>query len=136
MKKAVKDFFEIVKETIVGENGESIPNDYTEGEMHAYRCYENSMTNGFTVNGHDVIACETLPKHGHITEFFNMLHEAEADEIAVTTENGLLDFIKGADAANWKVIGGCFVESHQDRTPTSTIVSGILLQAAAADRQE
>ena len=44
MDKKIEDFFEIIKETVIDAEENGKPSGFKDGELCAYHCYEESMT--------------------------------------------------------------------------------------------
>ena len=128
MKQITTDFFDIVRDTVVDAEEAGKDSGYSEGALTAFHCYEGSEMNCSMVNGRFMFECDKLPERDQIGEFFEMLHEAELTEAAVTAKEGIFDFIRHADAYGWKVSGGCYVERHLFKDQPPTIIPGILLQ--------
>lgn len=108
MKKETIEYFEKMRDAVVkhenseaeqaaavlnGQQGNSIEPPYSWGAMNAFRCYEDSDINHSTVDGEDVLECMALPNPAFAEDFLKTLREAEAEEIILTDESGLLEFL-------------------------------------------
>lgn len=122
MDKFTMDFFEIFREMSFDSDGNAVAKPFNPAEQTAFDCYNYSRQNESTVNGKNVFECNTLPPHDFTEEFIDLLREAELKEIAVTTENGLFDFLQTADKICCRISSVCKV-NHLTNT-----VQGIIIQ--------
>ena len=122
MDKFTMDFFEIFREMSFDSDGNVVAKPFNPAEQTAFDCYNHSRQDESTVNGKNVFECSTLPPHDFTEEFIDLLREAELKEIAVTTENGLFDFLQTADKICCRISGVCKVNHLTDT------VHGIIIQ--------
>jgi len=108
MKKETIEYFEKMRDAVVkhedseaeqaaavlnGQKSIDIEPPYSLGAMNAFRCYEDSDSSRSTVDGEDVLECTALPNLDFAEDFLKTLREAGAEEIILTDESGLLDFL-------------------------------------------
>ena len=122
MNEFTMNFFEIFREMAFDSDGNVIAKPFNPAEQNAFDCYNNSRQNASKVNGKAVYECDSLPQYDFTAEFIDLLREAELTEIAVTAENGLLDFLQIANDIGCRITGICSV-THTN----GTIVHGIIL---------
>ena len=127
MDKKIEDFFEIIKETVIDAEENGKPSGFKDGELCAYHCYEESMTDQTTVEGREIIECRKLPPIKDSAEFIDLLHEAGVTEIAITDNTDLISFLHGADGMCCKIGGVCTVARRLNNDEPPEEVQGILL---------
>lgn len=123
MDKNLIEYFDIVKESYIDEEGNEIPGALNEGGIHAVHCFDQSL-----LDDADHFEVAELPKAGQADDFLDIIKHSGVKEIAVTAEDGLLAFLQATCAFGCKIGGVCNVVRHPYSDVPPTIMRGILVQ--------